>query len=94
MATFARIKSDRRHHDLRLLSDWMIPAREFGDWTMVHRRSTDPADLYDAKMRRLLSTASEPIKECFFELIARENELPGQLLNPPVKSRTLMPPAI
>lgn len=71
-ATFARIRVDSRHHHVRVLRHWTIPRREFGDWTMIHRRASDPADMYDAKMRRLLMTTSESIRQYFLKLIAGE----------------------
>lgn len=73
-AAFARIRADSRHHHLRILRDWMVPVREFGSWTMVHRRASDPADLYDAKMLRLLSETSVSIRQHFLMLIAGETE--------------------
>jgi hypothetical protein len=72
-ATFARISADRRHHDLQLLCDRSIEAREFGSWTMVHRRANEPADLFDVRMRRLLLRASEEIKRPFLDLIAESD---------------------
>lgn len=74
IAAFVRIQADRRHHRLRLLRDWLVPRPEFGSWTMVHRRAGDPADLYDAKMRRLLLETSASIKQYFLDLVAGETQ--------------------
>ncbi len=69
-ATFARIANDDRHCEMRIILDRLIEAREFSDWTMAHRRADEPADIYDAKVRRLLSKAAPPIKDAFFSMIA------------------------
>ena len=74
--TFARIRADTRHHDLRVLSDRTIETRQFGDWTMIHRRASEPVDLYDVRIRRLLADASEAIKEPYLRLIACEETTP------------------
>ena len=71
-ATFARIMRDERHHTLTVISDLRIVKHEFGDWTMVHRRETDPPDIYDARIRRLLSDASDGVRKQFLSLIAVE----------------------
>ena len=90
-STFARIRADSRHHHLRLLRDWMIPFREFGYCTMVHRRAADPADLYDAKMRRLLSSSSESIRQHFLKLIAEKNDTASEIDGSQPQARPLMP---
>jgi hypothetical protein len=69
-ATFDRIRRDTRHEDLIVLLDRTTEAREFGDWSMVHRRASDPADAYDTHVRRLLSNASQPVQRHFLDLIA------------------------
>lgn len=69
-ATFERISHDPRHTDLTVLSDRATEAREFGDWSMIHRRATDPADAHDIRVRRLLSNASQPVQRHFLDLIA------------------------
>jgi hypothetical protein len=90
-ATFARIRADNRHRGLRLLFDWILPFREFGDWTMVHRRASDPTNQYDAKMRGLLSCTSGPVKQCFLDLIAQEPEPLDLLVVSQVQADLLMP---
>ncbi|QNQ11123.1 BLUF domain-containing protein [Sphingomonas alpina] len=67
--TFARIHVDTRHHQLEVLHDRPIENREFGGWSMAHRRATDPVDAYDAQMRRLLSRASPFVSRHFFDLM-------------------------
>ncbi len=69
-ATMGRILSDHRHSAIVVLRDEAVAAREFGEWSMVHRRADAPADAYDAQMRRLLENASEPVRERFLNLIA------------------------
>lgn len=68
--TFDRIQADTRHHSLKVLSDRRIEKREFGGWNMAHRRADDPPDAFDAQMSRLLSHASEPIRNQFLGLVA------------------------
>lgn len=69
-ATFARIGQDSRHTDITVLLDRQIAVHEFGGWSMVHRRSNEAADAYDAQVRRLLSRASQPVQAQFLALIA------------------------
>ena len=69
-ATLARIERDSRHENIVILQDRQIEAREFGGWSMVHRRANEPADAYDVQVRRLLSRASRPIEAQFLALIA------------------------
>jgi len=68
--TLARIERDLRHENMVLLQDRQIEAREFGGWSMVHRRANEPVDAYDMQVRRLLSRASKPIEAHFLALIA------------------------
>jgi hypothetical protein len=69
-ATWARIRADPRHAEIRVLQDRVIPAREFGDWTMAMRRAGDPVDAHDIQVRRLLDRASPAISEPFLAMIA------------------------
>jgi hypothetical protein len=69
-ATFARIVADDRHHTMTVVSDRRIVTHEFGEWSMVHRRENDPPDIYDARIRRLLSEASDGVRNQFQRLIA------------------------
>ena len=69
-ATFGRILSDHRHSAIVVLRDGQVETRDFGGWSMVHRRGTEPADAHDAAMLRLLSNVSEPVRGEFLALIA------------------------
>jgi hypothetical protein len=69
-ATFERIRRDPRHRNLVVLHDAPIAAREFGSWSMVHRRANEPATEHDVRMRRMLARASAPVREQFLALIA------------------------
>lgn len=80
-ATFERIRADPRHHAIVVLQDEMIAARDFGGWTMEHRRASDSADGADAHMARVLVNASDAIRDQFLNLIAASggaaSEAPG-----------------
>lgn len=69
-STFERILNDHRHHDLSLQHNIPILERQFGGWTMAHRRANDPVDAYDARMRRLLNGASDRVRTPFLSLMA------------------------
>ncbi|HXH16795.1 MAG TPA: BLUF domain-containing protein [Sphingomonas sp.] len=69
-STFERILNDHRHHDLSLLHAVPVQKREFGGWSMAHRRVNDPVDAYDARMRRLLTGASDNVRNPFLALMA------------------------
>ncbi len=69
-STFERILNDHRHYDLSVQHNIPIHARQFGSWTMAHRRATDPVDAYDARMRRLLTGASDRVRNPFLSLMA------------------------
>ena len=69
-ATFGRITQDDRHYDLSLQHNIPIHERQFGAWTMAHRRADDPVDAYDARMRRLLNGASQRVRDPFLALMA------------------------
>ena len=68
--TFGRILSDHRHSAIVVLHDAPIAAREFGGWSMMHRRADEPADAHDAAVRRLLEQVSEPLRGQFLALVA------------------------
>uniref|UniRef100_UPI0035CA3088 BLUF domain-containing protein n=1 Tax=uncultured Sphingomonas sp. TaxID=158754 RepID=UPI0035CA3088 len=69
-ATFERIRADPRHDAIVVLQDEIITARDFGGWTMAHRRASDSADAADAHMARILVNASDAIRDQFLSLIA------------------------
>ena len=73
---FHRIVSDARHSEIRIIQERVVEDREFHDWTMAHRRASEPADLYDAQMRRLVKNAHPPIAAAFLNLVAH-GELPS-----------------
>lgn len=68
-ATYDRIVEDTRHREIVLLLDGFVANREFGGWDMIHCRSTEPVDIYTARMQRLCIGATSGIKEAFFDMI-------------------------
>lgn len=68
-ATFARILNDDRHHDIVLLHNERIAERQFGGWSMAHRRTDDAADLYDVRMQRLMSRAADHVRARFLSIM-------------------------
>lgn len=68
-ATVARIMEDDRHHDIVLLNNERIAERQFGGWSMAHRRSNDAADLYDVRMQRLMSRAAVLVRARFLSFM-------------------------
>ena len=68
-ATFTRILNDDRHHDIVLLHNERIAERQFGGWSIAHRRTDDAADLYDVRMQRLMSRASEQVRVRFLSIM-------------------------
>lgn len=68
-ATFARILNDDRHHDIVLLHNERIAERQFGGWSMAHRRTDDAADLYDVRMQRLMSRAAAHVRARFLSIM-------------------------
>ena len=71
-AAMTRIHADARHRAIEVLVDQPIEAREFGGWSMIHRRADDAADAYDVRVRHILSNASDRIRAPFLELIASD----------------------
>lgn len=67
---FARIRADDRHRNILVLASRSVDNREFGYWTMEHRRRNDPADEHDWRVRRMLERASPEIKEPFLALVS------------------------
>ncbi len=63
-ATYARIAADPRHHDLMILSDRPVDAREFGYWSM-ERGGRDRDDAVRARLARRLADAPEAIRAAF-----------------------------
>lgn len=69
-ATFERIKKDPRHQAVVVLSDREISKREFGSWSMAHRRPQESSDMLDRKLERLLSAASPSVRATFTGLVS------------------------
>jgi hypothetical protein len=69
-STFDRIFHDHRHYAISLQHNIPILERQFGNWTMAHRRAGDLVDVYDARMRRRLSGASDRVRAPFLSLMA------------------------
>lgn len=67
---FDRIRADPRHRAVVVLHDRTVAAREFGEWAMVARRAGDTPDLFDARMRTALASASPAVRGTFEGLIA------------------------
>lgn len=70
LGTWGRICTDARHREITVLHDVEVNPRAFGDWWMIHRRANEPADIYDAQMRRLLGHTTDAIRQPFLSLIA------------------------
>ncbi len=68
--TWARIQADDRHTEISVLVDRSIEAREFGSWTMAHRRAGEAVDMYDTQVKRLLGEASPVVSEPFLAMIS------------------------
>ena len=60
--TYARILIDERHHSLAIIYDQLVEKRDFGSWSMCHRRSYETDDDYDQKIRRALAAAPSPVR--------------------------------
>ncbi len=60
--TYARILIDERHHSLAIVYDHLVEKRDFGSWSMCHRRSYETDDDYDQKIRRALAAAPSPVR--------------------------------
>jgi len=65
-----RLLEDRRHRDLEILSDRVIDAREFGDWTMIYRDRRETIDAFDDRLRVLLAGVSPDTAAHFRSLVA------------------------
>lgn len=64
-----RLEEDRRHSDIRILVDREVDAREFGDWTMIHRDRRESVDAFDDRMRVLLTGVSRQTADHFRALV-------------------------
>lgn len=68
--TFDRIKGDKRHKAIVILSDRQIAAREFGAWSMAHQQPLEEQDEFDRRMERMLAAASDSVRGTFSGLVA------------------------
>lgn len=68
-ATYARIGKDPRHHAIVVLSDRTVEQREFGHWSMSHAAAGEDDGLYRDRIAKLLSGASESVRQTFLGLI-------------------------
>lgn len=60
---------DHRHREMKILIDRPVEAREFGDWTMIHRDRRESADAFDERMRVLLAGVSDETVRQFSALV-------------------------
>jgi hypothetical protein len=60
--TYARIMLDERHNSLAIVYDHLVEKRDFGSWSMCHRRSYETDDDYDQKIRRALAAAPSHVR--------------------------------
>lgn len=72
-ACFARIRADPRHRAIVTIVDRPITTREFGYWAMAQRDRGDVADAHDARVRRLLSGATDEVATPFLDLVSTRN---------------------
>lgn len=68
--TFARIRADPRHKQIETLIDRHVEEREFGYWSMNYRNRREPADEFDARMRRLFERLSPAVRDAFHGLLS------------------------
>ena len=70
--TYARILVDERHHRLAIVYDHLVEKRDFGSWSMCHRRSYESDDEYDQKIRRALAAAPSHVRALLDAFITSE----------------------
>lgn len=68
-ATYARIGKDPRHQGIVVLSDKMLDAREFGQWSMAEAKREGSADQHRERVARLLDRAAPDVRHTFLGLI-------------------------
>lgn len=64
-ATFARIEQDGRHRAVVVLSDRVIPAREFGEWAMAYRPDGEGGGDAVARISSLAAEAAPAVRATF-----------------------------
>ncbi|MEP9360061.1 BLUF domain-containing protein [Sphingomonas sp. KR3-1] len=63
--TLDRIREDRRHRAIVILSDRSIEQREFGSWAMAERQAGDEAEAFLAQVSSLVAGASPNVRATF-----------------------------
>jgi len=69
-ACYARIRADDRHTAITTLIERPIDERQFGYWTLAHRRSDELADEHDWHVRRMLADVAPDVAEPFLALVS------------------------
>ena len=72
--TYARILIDERHHSLAIVYDHLVEKRDFGSWSMCHRRSYETDDDYDQKIKRALVAAPISVRATIDAFIGGTNK--------------------
>jgi hypothetical protein len=68
--TFERIRADRRHRAIVILSDRDVTAREFGSWAMASREEDGDAEAFLGQISQLVAEASPSVRATFEGLAA------------------------
>lgn len=68
-AAYARIRDDRRHHAIVLLSRQQVDRRTFGNWEMAHRAPGADAASFLDEVRRLTADAAPDVRATFEGLV-------------------------
>ena len=68
-SVMARIRADERHRDIRVIRDGLVPAREFGFWSMADRRHGERSEEFDERLRLMLRNATTETRESFLDLL-------------------------
>jgi hypothetical protein len=71
--TLERIRDDRRHRAIVILSDQDIAERAFGRWAMAERRPGEGAEAFLAQVSALVAGASPNIRATFEGLAGMRN---------------------
>lgn len=71
--TLERIRDDRRHRAIVILSDRVIAKPEFGSWSMAERRPGEGAEAFLAQVSALVAGASPNIRATFEGLASVRN---------------------
>lgn len=63
---FERIRLDRRHYDVVIVSDEPIGERQFGTWSMQHRNLRSMRDAFKAEVAQDVAEVSNPDLKALF----------------------------